>query len=75
MWIREFRLKRFEDVQKARGDGWFWKLANRIKGSCNTDNSPVQGRDRIIFDARGKATAVAECLEDQFSPNETDVSF
>ena len=53
----------------------FLKLANRVKGSRNTDNTPIQGRDGVIFDARGKATAVAECLEDQFRANEIDVSF
>ena len=61
--------------KKQNGDGSFWKLVNIIKSSRNTDNSPIQRRDGVIFDARGKATVVAECLEDQFSPNETDVSF
>ena len=74
--IREFRLQRFEeDVKKASGDGSFWKLANRVKGSRNNDNTPIQGRDGVIFDARGKATVVAECLEDQFRANEIEVSF
>ena len=47
---------------------------SRIKGSRITDNSPIQGRDEVIFDTRGKATAVVECPEDHFSPNKTDVS-
>jgi len=74
--IREFRLTRFEqDVQRESDRGSIWKVANRIKSSRNNNNSPpIQGRDGVIFDARGKATAVAECLEDQFSPNETDDS-
>ena len=70
--IREFRLQRFEeDVKKASGDGSFWKLANRVKASRNTDNTPIQGGDGVIFDARGKA----ERLENQISANEIDVSF
>ena len=43
-----------------------------MKGSRNNCSSPIQGRDGVIFDSRGMATAVAECLEDQFSPIETD---
>ena len=64
--IREFCLKRLEgEVQKANIDVSFWKLANRIKGSRNTDNLPIQRRDGVTLDARGKAKALAECLEDQ----------
>ena len=64
------RLDNFvsRNVQKASEYRSFWKLANRNKGSRKTDNSPIQGRDGVIFDARGKATAVAECLENQFTP-------
>ena len=33
-------------------------------------NSPIQGRDGAKYDALGKGTAVAKCLEDQFKPND-----
>jgi hypothetical protein len=36
---------------------------------------PIQGRGGVKYDAIGKATAVADCLEDQFRPNETDGHF
>ena len=62
-----------KDVQKAKDLGSFWKLVNIIKGSRNTDNSAIKARDGLIFDARDKATTVTECLENQFSPNETDI--
>ena len=74
--IREFPLNRFEeDVEKANGDGSFWKLTIIIKASRSTDNSPIQGRNEVIFDARGNTSVLAECTEDQFSPKETDISF
>ena len=52
--IREFRIKKFEaDVQEASNGGNIWKLANKGKGG-------------VKYDAIGRATAVAECLKDQF---------
>ena len=59
-------------MQKASDDGNIWKLANRIKGNHRNVNSPIHGRDGVKYDAIGKATFVADCLEDQFRPNETD---
>ena len=44
-------------------------MANRINTISNT---PIQGSGGVIFDAIGKATAVAECLEDQFTVNTAD---
>ena len=71
--IREFRISRFkEDVQEACKGQSIWKLANRIKGSRTISNTPIQGRGGVIFDVIGKATAVAECLEDQFTVNTAD---
>ena len=70
--IRDFRIEKFEDdVQEARNSGNIWKLANRIKGTRRYANTPIHGRDGVKYDAIGKATAVADCLEDQFRPNDT----
>jgi hypothetical protein len=53
---------------------WFTSLTS-TNDFCNVGNSPFQGRDRVVFNARSKTTAVARYLEDLLSPNETDVSF
>ena len=50
-------------------------MANRIRGSRTTDSSPIQGRDRVIYEAQGKATAVADSLEDQFRTNDSEPEF
>jgi hypothetical protein len=69
--IGEFRSKNFdEDVHRESESDSIWKLANRI----NNDNSSIQEKNGVIFDARGKATAVVECLQGQLSPNEADVA-
>ena len=74
--IRDFRIKKFEDdMQKASDDGNIWKLAIRIKENHRNVNSPIHGRDGVKYDAIGKAKSVADCLEDQFRPNETDNQF
>ena len=52
-----------QDVQKESESGSIWKVANRIKGSLINNSSPIQGSDGVIFDARGKVTAVADCLK------------
>lgn len=41
-----------------------------MKCSRNNDNLPYHGSNEVVFDARGKAMAVAEGLEDQCKPNE-----
>jgi len=74
--IREFCIQKFEkDVQTASESGTIWNMANRIRGSRITDSSPIQGRDRVIYEAQGKATAVADSLEDQFRPNDSKPEF
>lgn len=48
-----------------------WKLANRIKGPGSTLNSLIHGSYGVKYDV-GKATDLADCLEDQFRPNAPD---
>ena len=55
--------------------GTIWNMANRIRGSRTTDSSPIQGRDRVIYEAQGKATALADSLEDQSGQNYSEPEF
>ena len=74
--IREFRIEKFRnDVQEAGNSGKICKLANRIKVSRITANSPIHGRGEIKYGALGKAKSVAKCLEDQFTANDSDDKF
>ena len=74
--IGDFRIEKFEvDVQEASDGGDIWKLANRIKDTRRYANTPIHGRGGVKYNAIGKAAAVADCLEDQFRPNETDDQF
>jgi hypothetical protein len=63
------------DVQEASDSGDIWKLSNSFKGTRRYANTPIHGRGGVKYDAIGKATAVADCLEDQFKSNETDDLF
>ena len=73
-WIREFQLKKFKmtKIQARVGQFGSWPIESRALLTLITRSSRGGG---VRFDARGKATAVVKCLEDEFSPNETDVSF
>jgi len=74
--IREFHIQKLEkDVQTASESGTIWKMANRIRGSRTTDSPPIQGRDRVRYEAQGKATAVTDSIEDQFRPNDSEPEF
>jgi hypothetical protein len=67
--IRDYRISRFEaDIQVASNSRSVWKLANRVKISRSNTNTPIHGSTGVKYDALGKATAVADCLEDQFKP-------
>ena len=63
-----FVLRNLRSMYSDGGD--IWKLANRIKGTRRYANTPIHGRGGVKYDAIGKATAVADCLEDQFRPND-----
>jgi len=74
--IRDYRISRFEaDIQEASNSKSVWKLANRVKASRGNTNTPIHGLNGVKYDAIGKATAVAECLEDQFKPNDYEDDF
>ena len=70
MQIREFRLNKFEDAQKENTLDQFG-VDNNIKGSPKTENSYIQ----FYTMPKAKATAMAECLENQLSPIDTDDVF
>ena len=50
-------------------------MANWLRDSFDIITSPIHGRNGVKYDALGKATNLAECLEDEFMPNESDRNY
>ena len=74
--IRGFRFEKFKEVIYEAGEsGSIWMGPNIIKGYRNNINATIHGRTGVKDDSLDNAIAVAECLEEQFSPNEPDTNY